>query len=66
VHAKAARAQVENSHTTNLRDEADERHGENVSRLEVIELGMCTLQESVARIEDHLGIPRSSPKRKRN
>ena len=32
-HAKAAREQVENDHSTNLRDELDKRHGENVRRL---------------------------------
>lgn len=32
-HAKAARDQVQNSHNTNLRDELDSRHRENVSNL---------------------------------
>jgi len=35
-HAKAAREQVENAHSTNLREELDERHGENVDRLDSI------------------------------
>ena len=29
-HARAARWQVENHHSTNLREEGDQRHGENV------------------------------------
>lgn len=33
-HAKAAREQVQNSHQTNLRDELDTRHGENVEKLD--------------------------------
>lgn len=32
-HAKAAREQVENSHQTNLRDELDTRHEENLATL---------------------------------
>jgi len=34
--ASAARAQVENDHTTNLREEQDERHGENTSKLDAV------------------------------
>lgn len=33
-HAKAARDQVQNSHSTNLRDELDTRHVENVGKLD--------------------------------
>ena len=32
-HAKAAREQVQNSHGPNLREELDERHAENVAKL---------------------------------
>lgn len=32
-HALATRVQVENSHSTNLREESDERHAENTGRL---------------------------------
>ncbi|WP_419817022.1 hypothetical protein [Glaciibacter flavus] len=34
VNAAAARVQVENSHTTNLREEGDERHQENTVKLD--------------------------------
>lgn len=44
-HAKAARAQVENSHELNLRDDIDEKHDANVSRLEQID-GLATWQQS--------------------
>jgi Mg2+/citrate symporter len=42
-HARAAREQVENSHTTNMREENDERHSENTTRL-------VNLQVNVAHI----------------
>lgn len=32
-HSKATRAQVENDHSTNLREEGDERHAENTGLL---------------------------------
>jgi hypothetical protein len=35
-HAQAARVQVENNHSTNMREEADERHAENVKALKWI------------------------------
>lgn len=61
-HAKAAREQVENSHETNLRDESDERHGENVSRLSTLEDGQLQLRKAVGSIQDHLGIERTIPR----
>lgn len=33
-HAKAAREQVENNHSTNMREEFDERHYENARKLD--------------------------------
>jgi hypothetical protein len=42
-HARATRDQVENSHTTNLREESDRRHSENTTRL-------VNLQVNVAHI----------------
>ena len=35
-NAKAARTQVENNHTTNLREESDERHVENSKKLDQV------------------------------
>lgn len=35
-HAKAARAQVENSHSTNFREEFDRRHEENSEKLDTL------------------------------
>ena len=61
-HAKAAREQVENNHPKNLRDEQDERHGENVSRLDSLERGQLQLQRAVGSIQDHLGIERTMPR----
>lgn len=61
-HAKAAREQVENDHPTNLRDEADERHGANVSRLVRLERGQAQLTHAVGSIQDHLGIERTIPR----
>lgn len=36
-HAKAARIQVENDHTTNMREEGDDRHHQNTRTLGRIE-----------------------------
>lgn len=35
-HAKATREQVQNSHSTNLREELDERHGEIATKLDYL------------------------------
>jgi hypothetical protein len=49
-HAKAARAQVQNSHNTNLREELDERHNENVGKLDELVRWQRTHQgEALAR-----------------
>lgn len=60
--AAAAREQVENNHSTNLRVEQDKRHSANTSRLSQLEYGQKNLITSVARIEDHLGIERTLPR----
>lgn len=61
-HARQANEQVTNKHTTNLRDEQDERHKANTSRLGSLEAGQRQLVRSITRIEDHLGIERTTPR----
>jgi Flp pilus assembly protein TadB len=51
-HAKAARAQVQNSHNTNLREELDERHNDNVHRFEALSRWQVE-HERAARRRDH-------------
>ena len=50
VNAAAARVQVENSHTTNLREEGDERHQENAQKLDRNSRQLDTLLEEVGSI----------------
>lgn len=61
-HAKQANEQVTNNHKTNLRDEQDARHNANTSRLGALEAGQRQLVRAVGRIEDHLGIERTTPR----
>jgi len=65
THAKAARYQVENDHKTNLRDEQDQRHRDNTSRLGILETRVGGMEKSLGRIEDHLGIERTIPTSRR-
>lgn len=51
-HAKATRAQVENDHTTNLREEGDDRHRELVHRLEGLASDIRGLRRDVGRLTD--------------
>ncbi len=53
-HARAARAQVENSHATNLRDESDERYRETIRRLDGIAADVRGLRRDIGRHADHL------------
>lgn len=53
-HAKATRDQVENSHTTNLREEADDRHRELVRRLEGVASDVRGIRRDLGRHTDHL------------
>lgn len=53
-HAKAARAQVENSHDTNLREEADERHKQNVELLNALASDIRGLRRDIGRHTDHI------------
>lgn len=48
--AKAARVQVENGHTTNLREEGDERHEQNAGKLDTILEEIHLLRGSVRRL----------------
>lgn len=57
-HARQANYQVTNNHEKNLRDENDERHHENVSRL-------TRLEQLVEAIFDHLGLDHPKPIRRR-
>lgn len=52
--AKASKEQLVNSHATNMREEQDERHQENIGRL-------GRLEHSVHKIEEHLGIEDTRP-----
>jgi hypothetical protein len=58
-HAKAARKQVENSHSTNLREEGDERHEENkqllhdvLERVAGVKSDIRGLRKDVGRLYD--------------
>ncbi|WP_157156266.1 DUF2746 domain-containing protein [Diaminobutyricimonas sp. LJ205] len=55
-HAKAARAQVENSHSTNLREEADERHDENRRLLMHLVRTSDDQAGRLERMEERLGV----------
>lgn len=48
--ALAARSQVENGHTTNLREEGDARHNQNGAKLDSILSEVTRLRESVGRL----------------
>jgi len=48
--ARAARVQVENNHSTNLREEGDERHVENSTKLDTILEEIKSLRGSVSRL----------------
>lgn len=68
-HAKSADEQVTNSHTVNLRDDMDEKHSDNRSRLSKVETRMGGVERRVGgvergvqRIEDHLGIEHTRPR----
>lgn len=51
-HAKAARTQVENNHSTNLREEGDERHAQNTTTLEAIQSDIRGIRRDVGRLTD--------------
>ncbi|MAT17194.1 MAG: hypothetical protein CMF56_01325 [Leifsonia sp.] len=51
-HAKASRMQVENSHSTNLRDELDERHAETKVLLTEHSHHLDRLDRRVGALED--------------
>jgi len=48
--ARAARVQVENNHSTNMREEGDERHVENSTKLDTILEEIKSLRGSVSRL----------------
>ena len=48
--AAAARIQVENNHETNMREEGDDRHAENSSKLDTIIRDLSRLRDSVGRL----------------
>lgn len=59
VDAKAARAQVENSHTANFRDDHDEKHGEVMDaikrvdrRVENVEADLRGARRDIGRLAD--------------
>lgn len=54
-HSKAARVQVENSHTTNLRDEQDGRHGEILAALEEVKSDVSGMKSDVRGIRRDIG-----------
>lgn len=63
-HAKASRAQVENSHQTNLRDELDERHAETKVLLTEHSHHLQRLDVRVGALEDtQPARPRSTRRR---
>ena len=58
-HAKAARVQVENNHSTNMREEGDERHEENkkllndvLDRISGVKSDIRGLRRDVGRLYD--------------
>lgn len=51
-HAAAARYQVENNHTTNLREESDERHGETLTKLDLALQGIAGLGHELREIHE--------------
>lgn len=53
-HAKATRAQVENDHTTNLREEADQRHHELLAELRGVKADVRGLRRDIGRHTDSL------------
>src|SRR3990170_1329429 len=48
--AAATRVQVENNHPTNLREEADERHGENSGKLDTLLEDVGVIRRSLRRL----------------
>lgn len=74
-HAKAAREQVENNHSTNLREESDERHTENQTLLKQLALDVGGMRQDMraltARVDrsderlfDHIETTQDHPPRK--
>lgn len=51
-HAKAVRYQVENDHSTNLRDDADKYHGETAAKLDALVDAVASLGRSVGSVRD--------------
>lgn len=60
-HAKSANEQVTNAHTVNLRDDMDEKHSDNRSRLTLVERRVGNVERGVVRIQEHLGIEQTIP-----
>lgn len=54
-HAKRARYQVENNHDTNLREEGDDRHLENVGLLNGIQSDIRGIQSDIRGIRRDVG-----------
>lgn len=54
-HAKATRAQVENSHTENFREETDTRHLEIMDMLRLFQSNQIGIQSDIRGIRKDLG-----------
>lgn len=54
-HSKAARAQVENSHPTNLREESDDRHAEIMQSLQEVKVDQAGMKSDIRGIRRDIG-----------
>lgn len=55
VNAKAARAQVENDHKTNFREDADEKHEDQKKQIEKVQRGQDRIVSELHGLRDDLG-----------
>lgn len=54
-HSKAARTQVENSHTSNLREESDDRHAEIMGAIQEVKTDQAGMKSDIRGIRRDIG-----------